>query len=423
MNSSFLLLSEFLTVLFAHIAVGIFAMPLKYSKRVSVLVWGCWGLVQFVLLSVTSRVTLPWGLTFLISFFSTYIGQYLLFFILSEGRVIEKLFIMLTYSNFFCIYMGAITALIGSFPSSPPLVSVIMRFLLLGAIVLFFLKELCPMYRESANKIKKGMWSLIFANIIFLLAIVSLSVYPIKLTSITAPQFLPFVLLSAVVLAVYPVFFRSIEHMAALAHEKSERLNADLLAAQVASQEREVAAAKQMRHDLRHHNQQILALLEAEEYAALREYLIASTEQIDSSKLLRFCENETVNNVLRVYAKKAQESNIKMDIVALAEKDLPIASNDIVTILANIVENAYNGARASKQNEPYISVSISRKHGRFIIRCKNACKSSLTFEDEMPDDLRGIGVSSITSAVNKYGGNCRFTAKNGEFSCVVIIEI
>ena len=154
MNSSFLLLSEFLTVLFAHIAVGIFAMPLKYSKRISALVWGCWGLVQFVLLSVTSRVTLPWGLTFLISFFSTYIGQYLLFFILSEGRVIEKLFIMLTYSNFFCIYMGAITALIGSFPSSPPLVSVIMRFLLLGAIVLFFLKALCPMYREAANKIK-----------------------------------------------------------------------------------------------------------------------------------------------------------------------------------------------------------------------------------------------------------------------------
>ena len=76
--------------------------------------------------------------------------------------------------------------------------------------VLFFLKKICPMYRESTNKIKKGMWSLIFANIIFLLAIVSLSVYPIKLTSITAPQFLPFVLLSTVVLAVYPVFFRSI---------------------------------------------------------------------------------------------------------------------------------------------------------------------------------------------------------------------
>ena len=63
-----------------------------------------------------------------------------------------------------------------------------------------------------------------------------------------------------------------------------------------------------------------------------------------------------------------------MDIVALAEKDLPITSNDIVTILANIVENAYNGARESKHSEPYIAVNISRKHGRFIIRCKNACE-------------------------------------------------
>ena len=423
MNSAIFILLDFRTVVAAHAAVGFFAMPLKYSKRISIFSWACWCLFQLILLSALSSATLPWGVTFLIGFLSPFVGQYLLFFLLTEGKVLEKLFIMLTYSTFFCIYMGAITALIGSLGGISPIASAFLRFLLLGAIVLFFLKKLCPMYQESASRVKKGLWGMIFSNIIFLFVIVSLSVYPTKLESFADPQALQFTLVSVAVLAVYPIFFRSIEHMAALAYEKSERLNSDLLVAQVNSQEREVAAAKQMRHDLRHHNQQILAMLEGKDYDALREYLITYTEQIDNSKPLRFCENETLNNVLRVYAQKAQKSNIKMDIVALAEKDLPITSNDIVTILANIVENAYNGARESKHSEPYISVNISRKHGRFIIRCKNACKSSLSFKDEMPVGLRGIGVSSIISAVNKYGGNCRFTAKNSEFSCIVIIEI
>ena len=44
------------------------------------------------------------------------------------------------------------------------------------------------------------------------------------------------------------------------------------------------------------------------------------------------------------------------------------------------------------------------------------------FED-MPDQMHGIGVNSILDTVERYGGNCRFSAKDGLFSCIVIMEV
>ena len=135
----------------------------------------------------------------------------------------------------------------------------------------------------------------------------------------------------------------------------------------------------------------------------------------------KWCENETVNNTLKVYYQKAAEQNITMEIRAAAKPGLSATDPDLVAIIANILENALHGAAKSNRVSPFIRVNIKHQAGRFVVNCDNSCAESLEF-DEMPDWLGGIGIQSITSTADKYGGSCLFSAKDGVFHCMVIMD-
>ena len=135
----------------------------------------------------------------------------------------------------------------------------------------------------------------------------------------------------------------------------------------------------------------------------------------------RYCENETVNNTLKVYHQKSAEMNVTMEIRAAAKPNLSVTDADLVCIIANILENAALGAILSDASKYFIRVSIKHKAGRFVIICENPCSKSLDFAD-MPEWMRGIGIQSITAAAEKYNGSCRFSAKDGLFTAMVVMD-
>ena len=110
-----------------------------------------------------------------------------------------------------------------------------------------------------------------------------------------------------------------------------------------------------------------------------------------------------------------------MEIRAAAKPELTVPSPVLVTVVANILENALHGASESQSENPQISVSVKHKSGRLVISCENTCIKSLSF-DEMPEYLQGIGVHSVISASEKYGGTCRFSAADGVFRCIVVMN-
>ena len=90
-----------------------------------------------------------------------------------------------------------------------------------------------------------------------------------------------------------------------------------------------------------------------------------------------------------------------------------------MAILANVVENALHGAASSETSEPVISVDIYYKAKKMVIVCENSCDPSLVFAPDMPREMWGVGIHSIVSTAEKYGGTCRFTAGNGVFRATV----
>jgi sensor histidine kinase regulating citrate/malate metabolism len=151
------------------------------------------------------------------------------------------------------------------------------------------------------------------------------------------------------------------------------------------------------------------------------DYLKIQSESLETTTTGRFCENETINNVLKVFHQKATSQGITMDVRAAAKPNISVPSPALVTVVANILENALHGAIEANTNNPQITVSIKHKSGRLVISCENTCSKTLHF-DEMPDYLQGIGVHSVISTAEKFGGTCRFSAADCVFHCMVVMD-
>ena len=410
-----------LAVIVAHIMIGLFSAPLKYKKWVSILVWCVWGLAQTVLFIPAMISDAGLGFGFIVGFIVPYVGQYVLFFIMTKGKLDKRLFTILTYSVFFCMYMAIATSVIGTFPHAPWQVFSLVRIVLLFVMVLFFLKKICPLFWNDLSESIKSWWLLVFADAVFLLAIVSSSVFPNKIASVKDPYFIAFLTLVLAIVSVYPIIFINIKNMAMAEREKRSALHNELLLSQVEAQEKEVETARRTRHDQRQHYGMLLSYARNAEIEKIVQYLEERTESIDDLRQISFCENDAINNILSVYANKATAVQIPMEIKASAKKELKASTSDLVAIIGNVLENAIHGVQSSKVETPVLSVEIYHKNGKLVINCKNSCKKCLDF-DEIPDSLASIGVKSICATAQKYNGICRLSAHDSLFTALIIMD-
>ena len=153
---------------------------------------------------------------------------------------------------------------------------------------------------------------------------------------------------------------------------------------------------------------------------SIKKYLSSLVER--DSKVwgeVRYCDNLTVNTVLTVYERKAKENGISVNIKASANRDLSVAPQDLVIVIANIFENAINAVSRLKSREKYIDVTIKDSAQRLIVMVSNPCKEKLIFDES----CYGVGIRSIISTVNKYEGMYDFSANEGLFSAKVNLNL
>ena len=126
---------EFKLLLVAHAAAGIFSSTLKYSKKTTHIIWGTWVALQTALLFYTEFVLTNWALQFFVGFILSLVGQYVIFFATTKGKLAQRIFTMLTYSIFFCIVMSLFTMFNGTFGELHPILTALIQAALLFAIV------------------------------------------------------------------------------------------------------------------------------------------------------------------------------------------------------------------------------------------------------------------------------------------------
>ena len=411
---------QFIFLLISHAAAGIYSSTLKYSKKITYIIWSTWIVLQTGLLFYTEFVLTDWALKFLVGFVLSLVGQYVIFFVTTKGRLAQRIFTMLTYSNFFCIVMSLFTMINGTFAQLHWTLISLIQAGLLFAMVTYFLRYVCPLCRAASKNITAGWDSLIFVNIVFIITIILSSIFPVRLTSFHDPAFITFVFLSISIMAVYPVIFSSINHMSEVAEKREVETQNKLLIAQIEAETAQLAADSQARHDRRHHNLVMLEFANNNDIESVREYLkslVDGDNEVWSD--VRYCENMTVNTVLTVYERRAKENGISVNISAKASRNLSVLPQDLVIVVANLFENAIHATSKLKDKNKRIDIYIKDSAQRLLIKVENPCKTNLTFDET----LFGVGIRSVISTTNKYEGMYDFTAADGIFCAKISLNL
>ena len=395
--------------LLSHVGMSIFFAKPRYNNLITALIWLVYGVVFLILPPTTPK--LNYTLMLLLNA--------VLFFVSTKGKPIEKGFLFISYT---CIYtaFGGFATFITS-KEMHIAAKIVFSVLIMAVMQVLLYVIILPKYKNVSVYIDKGFGKYYAIVIAFLVVTALQTIYIDGGISTDNGRFQIFVATTAVFFVTYAALFSSLKDMVELAKEKRKQIHTELLKTQVQAQENEVMWARKSYHDIRHHNDAILALAKTGDLDGIIRYLEKQSVENDAQHNERFCENETINNVLRVYRDKANSANIRFSADAAAKKETPVSSHDLVAILANVVENALHGAIESNAEDPMISVNIYYKAKKMVIVCENSCNPFLVFAPDMPREMWGVGIHSIVSTAEKYGGTCRFTAQNGVFTATVAL--
>lgn len=397
----------------------------KYSTRKTALVYGVFG-VCFVALTmvVFTLIGNEMAITALVGFSSTILVSFFVFMMTSADPAGKKVFLFISHANVFCMVFCITDIVSDAFFSALPhtgllYVKTVIRTLLYVLLILVYIRFLRPAVRLVSGAKKKTWYSISLVSVLFLI------IFSILVTAFYAgPSAVYYVsLFSAVVLlycSVLWIIFGTIRSMSnesrmELINKKAEYLQGQL----VLARENELAA-KTLRHDFRHHNRNVMALLKQGDVNGALRYMEQYDESIDATTPNGFCPHTTVNAILNSFSAKAEQSHIPISVSVDTLEETSISDMDFVAILSNLLENAVNGCKeCGSQGE--IQLNIRTVAGKTVIVCSNPCTSGLAIENNMPKH-KGTGIESILLAARKYNGDIRYELENGRLTVCIILN-
>ena len=124
----------------------------------------------------------------------------------------------------------------------------------------------------------------------------------------------------------------------------------------------------------------------------------------------QFSNHKLVNIIVSRYEQLCESENIRFSVDIRSVDFSFMSDSDITALLDNLLENAYEAAKASeigiidlsieKQNERYVRIQTSNSSEQKPIITNGIIKST-----KSNNKLHGIGIKSITKITKKYSGN------------------
>ena len=224
-------------------------------------------------------------------------------------------------------------------------------------------------------------------------------------------------------IAMYVMIFRYMAQSDHTNRMKQLQANEKFLQAQIDSYKKMGENARQTRHDFRHHSMVVTEYAKNKDYQAILSYLSEYDQKECGKYQETFCKNRAADTVLSAYANRCEQNGIEISADVRLEETEGVSDYDLVTILANILENAVNGCMGTEK-ERRVEISVGLKGNKLIIVCKNSCVLDILFENDLPKNRErdGIGVESILSTAEKYSGVVDFSASDGIFVCRVVLS-
>lgn len=309
-----------------------------------------------------------------------------------------------------------------------PWIDLLLRLIYLAIFACIYARFFRKAYREIAEELPQKWIPISVLSLFGNLLIIYYATQPQILFYRGLREVVVFTCLWSVLFITHLTMIRTLFFMRGQMREKQEKelatVSNHLLGQQLSMLEDSVEEARRIRHDMRHHNMQIVQYVQKGCTDELLRYLGEYEEKAESHAIVTICENTAADNILNAYLKKAKQYGIEVRLDVTLEKNIGISDIDLVAMLANLMENAIHGCIHSGKPEPFIELFIGRKASKLVIYAKNTAAEDIVFENGIPlsSSGEGIGVTSILHSAAAYGGEYDFQMADGVFSCQLLLK-
>ncbi len=172
-------------------------------------------------------------------------------------------------------------------------------------------------------------------------------------------------------------------------------------------------------HDLNNHLNLLYQLLQEEKVDEAQRYIKEIAEPILALSKKQWTGIDVTDTVLNSKIQEMNERNIMPDINVEFPENSTILSNDLCTILSNLLDNAIEAVEKLDGNRK-IKLTMRRANFFLFIRVSNPCGQNRKFAvfpatTKENASLHGWGLRSVRDAVERYGGTMECVNENYEF--------
>lgn len=217
-----------------------------------------------------------------------------------------------------------------------------------------------------------------------------------------------FLLAAVVVFSGYSMMLKSLAESVELARASEIVSRTKLLTSAISNRRSAQEEARRIRHDFRHHRIELEALLARGDAAGARAYLAGAFGALDVQTSRTWSRNELVDVLLSAYAERAAARNLWFEATADVPETLLIDSNDLVSLIGNLVENAVNASAG------LVRVALHHKKGKLGLSITNSVPPGFRLEDGLPCAEPGIGLLSIREVLRRHHGDLRYRLESEE---------
>ena len=224
------------------------------------------------------------------------------------------------------------------------------------------------------------------------------------------------------------IFYILVTWLLSAAETETRNHILEMQESQYVSQQKYIEATASARHDFKQSIRTLKALAQAGDHAAITEYLAQYPESLPENDVVNYCRNRSVNALLNYYVREALNSGIKLNLQIDLPDRIPVSDVDLCNIAGNILDNAVAACQEVPEQSRWLQFSLTTRDDRFLyLVSTNSFSGRVKQKDgrylSTHRSGNGIGLRSIQSIVERYGGSARFSHQDTEFYSDVMIPL
>lgn len=182
-----------------------------------------------------------------------------------------------------------------------------------------------------------------------------------------------------------------------------------------------------LRHDLKHHLNELMFLAERDEASEIKEYLKSMDSFMTYSREYVSSGNTDIDSLLNLMLDDAKRELGEVSCKVCIPSGLEVEPFDFNVILGNLLDNAIRAAKQTK--EKHLRVVISYKMGMLLIQVENSYAGELMKQGDCylstkaDSAAHGRGLSNVRYILEKYDGDMEIDDADSIFKVKVFLYV